>query len=712
MRRWNYVALFLSALLVAGIAPQARALDIDLRTNAGFTVYGADVFDATGRAVAMADLDGDGFSDIIIGSIGTDGLGNVKANSGSVDIIWGNTPANLGAAKDLVSQSDVHIDGADTGDQVGTFVVAGDFDGDGLADLAIGAALGDGPGNIRPDCGEVYIFYGRPRAAWTGITSVTQRDVVVYGADPGDNSGISLAVGDVDNDGLKDLLIGGSSMDGPANTKNAAGGVNLLWGGPRPEGGAVDLGSVVLIDGADAGDLAGRSLACGDLDGDGFGDIVIGVPNGAGPGNARAQGGEVAVIWGRSKLAMGQHKDLATDTDMVVYGADAGDNAGTGVAVANYDGDAYGDLVIGEPLGDAVSNSKINAGEVYLIYGKARGSWPASTDLQASIAGIGKGFVGTEAGDLLGNCVIGGDMDGDGKDELVLDATLADGVANGRLSCGENYLFFGGLRSSTPDMINDVTTGAPNVRIIGAWSGDRAGSIMAMGDLDNNGKKELALGVPGSDSFAQTRTDAGEVVIIYGFGQSVPAVLQTIDATPDASGSGVTVKWSTLNQDQALGFNVYRQVGVGAYELASASMIPAESGAEGSYSFLDTDAHTGVIGYEIRQVDIHGDESVIGYVAYAAGSGTASTEFAIRRLATPFVGSTSLALALPARMLGQDYRVALYDNAGRLVRSLATGKVAGGSLDVTIDGANLRAGVYHVLVTAGAESLHSKLVKI
>jgi len=81
-------------------------------------------------------------------------------------------------------------------------------------------------------------------------------------------------------------------------------------------------------------------------------------------------------------------------------------------------------------------------------------------------------------------------------------------------------------------------------------------------------------------------------------------------------------------------------------------------------------------------------------------------------MASPFVSSTSLALALPARMQGQDYRVALYDNAGRLVRSLATGKVAGGSLDVSIDGSNLRAGVYHVLVTAGTESLRSKLVKI
>jgi len=710
MRRGDCLALMLGALLTLGLAPRAQALDIDLRTNAGFTVFGADLFDATGRAVAMADLDGDGYRDIIIGSIGTDGAGNVVANSGSVDIIWGDTQANLGLTRDLLISSDVHIDGADTGDQTGTFVVAGDFDADGRADLAIGAALGDGPGNIRPDCGEVYIFYGRARAAWAGINSVTQRDVVVYGADPADNSGVSLAVGDVDGDGAADLLIGGSNMDGPANGRNAAGGVNLLWGGPRPEGGAVDLGAITLIDGADAGDLAGRALGCGDLDGDGLDDIVIGVPNAASLANARPQAGEVAVLWGRSKLAMGQYKDLAAGVDVVVYGAEAGDNAGTGVQVGDYDGDGFGDLLVGEPLGDAAANAKINAGEVYLYYGQARAGWPASLDIGAGIAGIGKSWIGTDAGDLLGNAVDSGDMDGDGKDEVVLGATLADGNANGRASCGEMYLYFGGLRASTPDVTPNVSVGNL-VRIIGAWSGDRAGSIMDMGDLDNDGKLELAIGVPGSDSKLQSRSDAGEVVIIYGFGQSVPARLAQIDAVADESG-GALVTWSAMQPDQLLGFNVYRKVGAGAYELASNSIVPAVGGSEGSYRFVDEGVHAGVLGYEIRQVDMRGNEDVLGYVAFAGSGNVASTAFAITRMGSPFTGSTSMALAVPARLAGSSYKVALYDNAGRLVRSLASGKVAGGTLDVSIDGSNLRAGVYHVLVTAGSERLNGKLIKI
>src|SRR5687767_11581409 len=202
MNRGQRSSLLLAAAALVGFATSAAAVDIDLRTNTGFVVWGAVSQDNTGRAVAFGDLDGDGFRDIIIGSIGVDGSGATIPNSGAVDIVWGDTRVNLGASKDLLTDSDVRIEGADTGDQVGVFVVSGDFDGDGLADLAMAASLGDGPGNIRPDAGDVYIYYGRARGAWAGINNVSQRDVIIYGADACDNSGISLAVGDIDADGI------------------------------------------------------------------------------------------------------------------------------------------------------------------------------------------------------------------------------------------------------------------------------------------------------------------------------------------------------------------------------------------------------------------------------------------------------------------------------------------------------------------------------
>ena len=157
MNRGNRSFLLLTAAALLGFASSAAAVDIDLRTNTGFIVWGARTQDNAGRAVAFGDLDGDGFRDIIVGSIGVDGAGLTIPNSGAVDIVWGNTRVNLGTSKDLLTQTDIRIEGADTGDQVGVFVVSGDFDGDGLADLAMAASLGDGPGNIRPDCGDVYI---------------------------------------------------------------------------------------------------------------------------------------------------------------------------------------------------------------------------------------------------------------------------------------------------------------------------------------------------------------------------------------------------------------------------------------------------------------------------------------------------------------------------------------------------------------------------
>jgi hypothetical protein len=234
-----------------------------------------------------------------------------------------------------------------------------------------------------------------------------------------------------------------------------------------------------------------------------------------------------------------------------------------------------------------------------------------------------------------------------------------------------------------------------------------------MGDLDNDGGLDLAIGALGGDSVGNLRLDGGEAYIVYGFGQVVPAFLADIDAMDDGSGSGVTITWSTLQQDQVRGFNVYRMLGPGAYELASASMIPATIGGAGSYAYLDAGVHAGVTGYEIRQINGRGDESVLGSVAYnGAGGAPASTAFAFNRLTSPFTGQMSFALAVPARLVGQSYRVALYDNAGRLVKSLASGTVSGASIDVTVAGANLRAGVYHVLATAGGESLKTKIVKL
>ena len=142
------------------------------------------------------------------------------------------------------------------------------------------------------------------------------------------------------------------------------------------------------------------------------------------------------------------------------------------------------------------------------------------------------------------------------------------------------------------------------------------------------------------------------------------------------------------------------------------ALIAATLGAHASYTVIDTDAHAGVTGYEIRQVDGRGTESFLGFVAFTPAAGVTPVDFAIRRLASPFGASTSFALALPARLEGRAFSVALYDNAGRLVQKLASGTVAAGSLDVRIDGANLRAGVYHVRAIAGDAVAKAKVVKL
>ena len=317
--------------------------------------------------------------------------------------------------------------------------------------------------------------------------------------------------------------------------------------------------------------------------------------------------------------------------------------------------------------------------------------------------------MGETAGDLLGNALTGGDLDGDGKDEVVFGAPLADGIGNARLSSGEVYLYFGALRGSIAD---EVTVGPlSDLRVLGADAGDRYGTIMDMGDLDNDNGLELAMGGPNGDSNANGRFDGGEVAIIYGFGQVVPALLSEIDADANEQGGGVTISWSTSQQDQVVGFNVYRVVS-GTFEMVNESLIQATFGEAAAYSVIDMDAHAGVSGYEIRQVNGRGNETYLGFVAFTPQASAAAVEFGIRSLASPFSAGTSFALSLPARLEGKAYSVSLYDNAGRLVKRLAAGNVSAGSVDVRIEGAGLRAGVYHVLAIAGDARSTAKIVKL
>src|SRR5262245_37895218 len=176
---------------------------------------------------------------------------------------------------------------------------------------------------------------------------------------------------------------------------------------------AIDLANVAagaggfVIHGQDAGDLSGRSVSsAGDVNGDGFDDLIIGAFGGDGPGNTRAGAGDSYVVFGKAS-GFAAEIDLAVVASgaggFVVHGQDTYDASGFSASSAgDVNGDGFDDLIIGAPNGDGPGNTRDAAGDSYVVFGKASG-FAAEIDL-ATVAGGAGGFVihGQDAIDYSG----------------------------------------------------------------------------------------------------------------------------------------------------------------------------------------------------------------------------------------------------------------------------------------------------------------------
>jgi VCBS repeat-containing protein len=345
---------------------KANSTEVDLAQvangNGGFLIRGANLSDGMGSSIAnVGDMNGDGRGDLVVGAH----LANAPGfDTGAAYVVFGKATGgavNVGA----MGAQGFAITGGSANDHVGFSVAGvGDVNGDGRADVAIGARFSDLNGT---DSGSAFVVFGKTSAAAVNLSSLGANGFRIGGADAGDLASAALsAAGDVNGDGLADILVGASAAD-PSGA--ATGAAYVVYG--KAGTAAVNLGTLgtggFRIGGEADADLFGGSVAAvGDVNGDGLGDFIFGAP---GNDETGQDAGAVYLLFGRAggfeSFAMAE----LTEGALRLTGTSVGDTLGTAVSRAgDVDGDGLMDFLVSAPLADAPANA---SGAAWLVFGQS-----------------------------------------------------------------------------------------------------------------------------------------------------------------------------------------------------------------------------------------------------------------------------------------------------------------------------------------------------
>ncbi len=364
---------------------------IDIPRQQKLTGSVGDEWDMLGYSVsATGDINGDGYDDAIIGAWGD------NTYSGSAYVYYGSDSGLDPSSEQKFVASDRF-----PYDHYGVFVsVAGDINGDGYDDVVIGA---HGYDNYD---GAAYIYYGSA----LGVSTSTEVKLVA----PNSQYGVSVAgAGDINGDGYDDVLVG-------ANGGGNYGSAYLYYGSDDGLDPSSEL--ELLASDTDLGDNYGISVSsAGDIDGDGYADVIIGAKDDKYSGSAY--------------LYYGSERGLDLSSEQKILASDelSGLNFGSSVSgVGDIDGDGYDDVIIGAEGGDF---DGANSGAAYVYHGSAAGLDTTSEERLLAPDGTER--------DQFGNSVSGaGDVDGDGFGDLIVSAYMAD--KDGIMS-GAAYVFINPL---------------------------------------------------------------------------------------------------------------------------------------------------------------------------------------------------------------------------------------------------------------------------
>ncbi|GAA2616304.1 FG-GAP-like repeat-containing protein [Streptomyces axinellae] len=416
-----------------------------------------------GKAAAFkTDFNGDGYADTV-SSAPRAPIGK-KHDAGFITISYGSAKGASTTHRQIFSANTKGVPGEATNSgRFGESSVARDFDGDGITDLAL------------TDAGKVIILWGA-KGKTLKSAAAEEAGVVV----PGVNSVRALAAGDFNGDGKADLAVDGNGSK-----------VNVLYGGFGRDGKPAKTSE------SDTGhEFGADKLISGDVTGDGVDDLVT--------THSFEEKSEKSEFFKGTKDGL-EAKSKPTD------------DAETGV-IADVNKDGFGDLVIRTVPGGVLEDLPYDHGTLKVIYGTADGLGTKTTKITQNSPGVPGS---NEKGDEFGKALAAGDVNGDGYADIAVGAPYEDiGKSKDGKDTGAVVLLLGGKKGLTgtgSQAFHQNTKGVPGA----IEADDRFGSAVSLGDTDNDGHDDLAIGAPGEDGSGDEATDAGAVWVLRGSGSGL-----------------------------------------------------------------------------------------------------------------------------------------------------------------------------------------------